>query len=150
METRANSRAIRSWSAGLKLGHERHLLARPAEVHLRLEVRRVPDDDVDLEAVLGGVHRQIAAGVAASDDQHPVALDVVGVLVSLEWICGPAEAAGTWGILASQRWPLATSTPSYASAPSEVVTVQPADPTGPWVAIGTTETTSVPNDTRWS
>lgn len=48
---------------GRELGHEVKLLARTAEVHLRLKVRAVPYDDVGFETVLRDVDGKIAAGI---------------------------------------------------------------------------------------
>ena len=52
-----------------ELGQEADLLTRETEEGLGLEVDPVTKDDVDVEAVLGDVHGQVAAGVPGTNDQ---------------------------------------------------------------------------------
>jgi hypothetical protein len=52
-----------------ELGQEADLLTRATEEGLGLEVDPVTKDDVDIEAVLGDVHGQVAGGVPGTDDQ---------------------------------------------------------------------------------
>jgi hypothetical protein len=52
-----------------ELGQEADLLTRDTEEGFGLEVDPVTKDDVDVEAVLGDVHGQVAAGVPGTNDQ---------------------------------------------------------------------------------
>jgi hypothetical protein len=52
-----------------EFGQEADLLTRDTEEGLGFEVDPVTKDDVDVEALLGDVHGQVAAGIPGTDDQ---------------------------------------------------------------------------------
>ena len=91
---------------------QRQLRARAPEQRLGLEHQPVADRDERLASRLRGVDGQVAAGVPGADHEHAVALEVVAVAVAAECSTRPAKCPGYSGTNGSQRWPLATITPS--------------------------------------
>ena len=94
--------------------------------------------------MLRGVHGEVAAGVPGADDEHPVALEVVGVPVRAEWICVPANVPGHLGHVLVPQVPVRDE---HAVVVDALARAQGDRPAGradrPSVAIGTTDTTSV-------